>query len=303
MIGSRACRMPMDRHFASLRGSPGLLWDSLPARCISTRQQRLRNPDCRPRRAGETSCFAISDDLFASCGRKKRRLWDPQTGAQLWTAAVKDLVLSTSFAQHDGAVILATRANKMVSFDTRTGAQLPDWAFFDMNENEDENMVNPSLVINPNPDELAAAYQDGDLVVFNPFDGRQIADVETSAHVLVASPDGRTLATGDGNGMIQLFNFKTLKLLYRVYMYDDDIRTIAFASNSLRFFDIGSNLCDIWEPTVLVRNRDPDDTISEPYSDEVPRPALLVDYRSGNNDLTITAICEHSSGNWIFTGQ
>lgn len=302
-------------------------------------------------------CFAIRDDLLASCGRKKLVLWDPQTGAQLWTASLNDLVLGTSFTQDDDAVMIATRGNKMLSFDTRTGARLPDWSYFDMNNSEDDALVNrkqpthisisselnllaiayrqrpisfwdlednswlshfhkgdpnvypgPLLVgvtINPNPDlELAAAaYQDGDLVVFNPFDGQQKASVEASAHVLVSSPDGRTLATGDGNGMIQLFNFETLRLLYRVSMYDYDIRNLAFTSDSLRFFDIRSNQCNIWEPTVLVRGRDVDDTTSEPYSDEVPHPALVVDCKSLGNEETITAICEHHSGGWIFAGR
>lgn len=300
-------------------------------------------------------CFAAGYDLLASCGRKKLVLWDSQTGSQLWSTAINDLTLNTSFTQNDSAVMIATRGNKMVSFDARTGARLPDWAYFDMNDNKDESMINrrqpthislsselnllavayrhrpisfwdlednswlshfykgdpnvylgPLLVgitINPNPDlELvAAAYQDGDLVVLNPFDGRTQASVEASAHALASSPDGRTLATGDGNGMIQLFNFETLRLLYRVSMYDHNIRNLAFTSDSLRFFDIRSNHCNIWEPTVL--GRDPDDTTSDPYSDEVPHPALLVDYKSLSNDMTITAICEHHSGNWIFGGR
>ncbi|KAK7967453.1 NACHT and WD domain protein [Apiospora aurea] len=90
----------------------------------------------------------------------------------------------------------------------------------------------------------AASYQDGDLVIFNPFDGQQQAVVATSAHVLASSPDGRTLATGE-----------------------------------------------------------PDDAVREPISDEIPHPALLVDYKPLSEDSTVTAIFEHPSGKWILGGR
>lgn len=301
--------------------------------------------------------FAGNEGLLASCGRKRLVLWDTQTGAQLWHTEVDVHILSMSFNAEDTAVMLATRSNRICSYDITTGSQLQATVFFDMSDQEDESIahqrppthisISPELnvlgvayrqrpisfwdlednswlshfhkgdpgqypgpllvglTINPNPElELAAAsYQDGDLVIFNPFDGQQQAVIEASAHVLVSSPDGKTLATGDGNGMIQLFNFETLRLMYRVSMYDYDIRTIAWTSDNLRFFDIRSNQCNVWEPTVLVRNGDTEDTASEPYSDEVPRPALLVDYKALSENLTITAICEHHSGNWIVAGR
>ncbi|KAK7751911.1 hypothetical protein SLS62_006212 [Diatrype stigma] len=161
------------------------------------------------------------------------------------------------------------------------------------------------LTINPNPElELAAAaYQDGDLVIFNPFDGQQRAVIETSAHALVSSPDGNILATGDGNGTIQLFDFTTLQLLYRVSMCDYDIRRIVWASDNLRFFDIRSNQCNIWEPTLLVRNGERKDATPEySYSPDVSRPALL-DYKPMSESLMITTICAHPSGNWIIAGR
>lgn len=160
------------------------------------------------------------------------------------------------------------------------------------------------LTINPNPElELAAAsYQDGDLVVFNPFDGQQRAVIETSAHTLASSPNGRMLATGDGNGTIQLFDFTTLQLLYRVSMDEYDIKAIRWTSDSMRFLDIRSNQCNVWEPTLLVRNKDSTYAPAECDSDEVRRPAL-VDYKLMSESLTITAMCEHPSGNWIIAGR
>ncbi|KAK7996347.1 hypothetical protein PG991_015814 [Apiospora marii] len=260
-------------------------------------------------------CFAGGSELLASSGRKHLNLWDPQTGARLWTASIKNLVLSISFNQTDTAVLLATRGNKLASFDAQNGNPSDEAAFFDMDEREDKNIINKrppthvsfcselnllgvayrqrpisfwdlednswlghfhkgdsdvypgpllvGLVINLNPElELAAAsYQDGDLVIFNPFDGQQQAVVETSA------------------------------------------MAIAFTSDSTRFFDIRGNQCNVWEPTVLMRNGEPDDSMSEPISDEIPHPALLVDYKTLSEDLTITAVCEHPSGRWVLGGR
>ena len=162
-----------------------------------------------------------------------------------------------------------------------------------------------ALTINPNPElELAAAwYQNGELVTFNPFDGRRVASVETSASILASTTDGRTLATGDGSGVVQLFEFETLRLLYKVSRYDFGIRTILFAPDNLRFFEIRSDHCNVWEPTVLVRKGEQNDDLGELYSDEIPQPALLVNHQLWSQDLSITALCNHHSGDWILAGR
>ena len=161
------------------------------------------------------------------------------------------------------------------------------------------------VVFNPNPELslVAAAFNDGDLVIFDPWSFSQIALYKTAVHVLAASPDGRTLATGDTRGTINLFSFETLRLIYHITAYEYDIKALVFASNSLRFFDIRGNNCNAWEPSVLVRKDSSDDCSSQPYSEEIPPSALFVHSKVWNEDRTITAVVDHHGGDLLFCGR
>lgn len=161
------------------------------------------------------------------------------------------------------------------------------------------------VVFNPNPELslVAAAFNDGDLVIFDPWSFSQLALYKTAVHVLAASPDGRTLATGDTRGTINLFSFETLRLIYHITAYEYDIKALVFASNSLRFFDIRGNNCNAWEPSVLVRKDSSDDCSSQPYSGEIPPSALFVHSKVWNEDRTITAVVDHHGGDLLFCGR
>lgn len=119
-----------------------------------------------------------------------------------------------------------------------------------------------AFVFNPNPDIslLAASYQQEQLVVLDPWTQEEQVIIKFGAHVLAASPDGKTLAAGDGSGAIQLYDFETLRLIHRITASDYNVNAMVFASNSLRFIDIRNDHCNIWEPSVLVRQIDSSDT-------------------------------------------
>ncbi|KAH0559298.1 hypothetical protein GP486_004190 [Trichoglossum hirsutum] len=162
-----------------------------------------------------------------------------------------------------------------------------------------------ALVVNPNPEInlLAVSYQDGELVIYDPWSQQQQASVNASAQILAASPDGKTLATENGCGTIQLYDFETLRLIYSITTEDHYIRALAFASNSLRFFNIGGSHCNIWEPSVLVRRVEPEDNYSEPCSDDAPNIAQVASSKLWDDSLTITAIVDHHSGDFVFCGR
>lgn len=112
---------------------------------------------------------------------------------------------------------------------------------------------------------LAAAYLDGDLVVFDTNDGSVKSKVLANAQVLASSPEGRTLATGDSSGTIQLYDFESLRLLHRIKSDDFTIKSLQFSRDSCRILDIRASQCQIWDPTVLVRQETEDeasDTVS-----------------------------------------
>ena len=116
----------------------------------------------------------------------------------------------------------------------------------------------------PNSCLLAASYSDGDLVLFDISVGKVCAVTVANAQTLACSPDGHTLATGNSSGTIQLYDFETLKLLYRIQSQDDGILQLAFSGDSLRLVDIRGSQCLVWDPPVLMREayEENSDTVS-----------------------------------------
>ena len=162
-----------------------------------------------------------------------------------------------------------------------------------------------SLVFNPNPDVslLAASYQEEYLVVLDPWTQEQQAIFKTVAHVLAASPDGKTLAAGDGGGTIQLLDFETLRLIYRITASDYNVVSIVFTNNNLRFFDIRNDHCNIWEPAVLVRQADLGDGQSENVSEEILSGPHIAGTNMWDDDLSITAMVDCWEGDFLFCGR
>jgi WD40 repeat protein len=104
------------------------------------------------------------------------------------------------------------------------------------------------FIFNPDPDAslLAALYHDGDLLIFDPCELAVKTQLQTDAQILACSPDGRILATGNDTGTIQIFEFGSLSLMYKVIASDYSIKSLAFSSDGLRFLDIRGNQCNVW---------------------------------------------------------
>lgn len=163
-----------------------------------------------------------------------------------------------------------------------------------------------ALVFNPNLDLslAAAAYQDGTVLVFDPWTQKRYGDSGlVSSSVLASSPDGTILASGDHAGVITLFDFETLRVLYRVSSLEHNIRQISFSSTGLRFYDIRGDRCSVWEPSVLVRRNDEGDDSSFGFSEEVPMGPEVTTNRTVDDDLAITKMVAHHSGDYIFCGR
>ena len=161
-----------------------------------------------------------------------------------------------------------------------------------------------SLVFSPAPntDSLAAAYEGGELIVFNPVEGDIKATYKSyaDAQTLACSQDGRTLISGDSSGTIRIFDFEffdsqNLKLLYVIHGRGDNIIALAFCGDNLRFVDIRGPQSNVWEPAVLVR-QDVGEGTSDVISiglQETPMPTSV--------DV-ISAIALEPEGNFIFCG-
>lgn len=155
-----------------------------------------------------------------------------------------------------------------------------------------------ALVFNPNPNIglLAASYLDGQLVLIDPFNDDELESLRADCHTLAASSDGRLLAGGTGGGTIQIYEFDTLRLLYRVKSSNFYIKQLAFRRDSLQFSDIRGSHCNIWEPALLLR-----DSLGDESSDGTS--TSFVDVVTTDTKPKISAMVLHPKGEVVFCGK
>ncbi|KAK4197921.1 hypothetical protein QBC40DRAFT_99201 [Triangularia verruculosa] len=151
---------------------------------------------------------------------------------------------------------------------------------------------------------MAVAYQDGDLVTFDPWTLQQKHTHHLNAHTIAASPDGQTLAAGDSECVITLFAFDGLRQLCRIESMDERIMGIVFASNNLRFFDLRGNTCNVWEPAVLIKKNLTDDGSSDVTDDYFTTTSSnLVCTRTFEGSNEITVMAQAGDSNFVFCGR
>jgi WD40 repeat protein len=162
---------------------------------------------------------------------------------------------------------------------------------------EPSTHVVSAVVFNPNINIalLAVSYLDGELVLLDPFTDQELESFRANCHTLAASPDGRLLAGGAGSGIIKIYEFDTLRLLYQVKSSDIYIKQLAFSRDNLHFADIKGSQCNIWEPAVLLR--DLIDDSSEGTSTSV------IEGVAQETKIKISAMILHPNGEVVFCGK
>lgn len=163
-----------------------------------------------------------------------------------------------------------------------------------------------ALIFNPKAEVqlVAAAYDDGEIVAFDPWTQRKRASVNANTAVMQGSRDGTILVSGDGIGKITLYDFETLKVLYNINSYESIIRGFAFSSDGLRFFDVRGDHCNIWEPPVLVRRAEMNDGSSIGPSDDASIAAPpTVNAKIYDDDRAITTMAAPYGFDVIFCGR
>lgn len=141
---------------------------------------------------------------------------------------------------------------------------------------------------------LAATYTDGDLAIYDTLEGRLVESAAAvNAMLLASSQDGRTLAGCDSKGNLTLFEFETLRLLYRV-RFDTSIipKGLAFTADNHRFIEIRGDQCRVWEPTVLLRQDIAEDELSDTVS--VATGPQETSYQEVNRNYISAIACSKS---------
>jgi WD40 repeat protein len=163
---------------------------------------------------------------------------------------------------------------------------------------ETSTHVVTALAFNANPDIslLAVAYLDGDLALLDPFANEQLECFRANCQTLCSSPNGRLLAAGGANGIINIYEFDTLKVLYQVKSSSTYIKQLSFAKDSMLLADIRGAQCTVWEPEALLR-----DPISEDSSGITS--TTVVDTISMEAKAKVTAMVVHHNTEVIFCGR
>ncbi|KXX78477.1 Vegetative incompatibility protein HET-E-1 [Madurella mycetomatis] len=150
-----------------------------------------------------------------------------------------------------------------------------------------ETALDPVLALqfnpNPNIELLAVSYLDGDLAIVDPFEDIEIERRRVICHTLAASADGRLLAGGGGGGVIQIFEFDTLSLVYKVKTSDLWIKQLAFSQDGLNLADLRGSQCNVWTPPILLGGPIDDDV-------SVDTSNTYVDAPNSGKDAKITAL-------------
>lgn len=147
---------------------------------------------------------------------------------------------------------------------------------------------------------LAAAYSDGDLVLFDTSEGIVKETIVANAQTLASSAEGRMLATGDSLGTIQLLDFETLKLLYRIRLEEYGLKSLAFSGNNRHLLDIRGSHCRVWDPMVLYHQN----VNEQPTGFFLPSTASqTIKCDTDENLVLITALACHENGEIFFCGK
>lgn len=149
---------------------------------------------------------------------------------------------------------------------------------------------------------LAASYTDGEIVVFETFSHKVSARTVANIHTLSSTADGQILACGNSAGVISLYEFESLRLLYRISSEGYGIRGLAFSTDGHRLLDIRGSFCRVWDPPVLVSiKQDGEDH----NSDTISISTTPQDYDLGNTEQSkqITTLLALQVYNKIVCGR
>lgn len=163
-----------------------------------------------------------------------------------------------------------------------------------------------AIALNPNEDIGfgAAAYLAGDVVVFDPWTQEKIAEVpDIFAVELTSSPDGNLLASGSARGAITVFEFETLRTLYRINSDTSPVRAISFNATGNRILETRSDRLNVWEPSVLVRRSRVGDESSISASDDYGGTLQETTLRISDDARDISSLLALEPNHYIICGR
>ncbi|KAI0376958.1 NACHT and WD domain protein [Hypomontagnella monticulosa] len=194
---------------------------------------------------------------------------------------------------------LGYRGGAVCLWDLQT-RELVGWAL------DEENKLASILLFNPNPDTnlLLVIYSNHDLSLYDSWSGNLVQCYKTSTDMGIlsaaCSPDGRTLATIDTRGRLQIWDFESLTLLYHVLCPATSFRILEFTSDGSSIVDATDSSMRVWSPSSLVRKNIEED---QSVSDSAVHLAAIEGQYELLRTSRITSLCAHPSLSIAFLGK
>lgn len=110
------------------------------------------------------------------------------------------------------------------------------------------------LAWHPGGKSVIVLYRNGAIVCFDLADATTRAVFNTGAATMAVSPDGRLLVTADSAGGLSLWSMKRLRRVYALPP-GSHVDAVTFSADSKRIYDLRQSVCNIWEPSILIKHR------------------------------------------------
>lgn len=196
-------------------------------------------------------------------------------------------------------IALGYIAGTVCIFDISSGG-LVCWARDDQIRSMSALLFNP----NPNINLLLVIFEDHGLALYDAFSGELVSmrGRPSTTGVLSAccSSEGRTLATMDTLGVLRIWDFEALNLLYHVSTPTGFFSILNFTPDASEIVDVFDSGMRLWGPGVLVRKTNEEDySISEEATN---LPPIEGEYELSRASK-ITALCVHPVLPMVFVGK
>ena len=141
-------------------------------------------------------------------------------------------------------------------------------------------------------DSILILCQNTKLVEWQLYEEERVEYDHLNAREMTISQDGNLLLTSDNMGVISVWTFPRLHLLYRLLNRDELIRDLTFSPDGQRFYDTRGSICNVWEPAALVRS-DEYNLEDQPSCAESCTATELVISNDESSQIQVTALaCE-----------
>ena len=237
------------------------IWDPATGRCITS----VQNPVNRPR--PHTIVFTEDNRqvLVATDDRKVRALnLDSQDAAWEITAEINEHAFESTFVNSptcmalspDGVNVVLGYRGHPVSVWELQGPELVGHCLRVLDNTVHSNASHSwgeviHVTWHPYSGEVIGLYLEGVVFRWHPYHD-ETYEIRTGANSISISQNAKCLATGDPNGVIQLYSLANFKLVYQ-FASQDPVFDLCFAPDSRRLYDVRGSYANVWEPAALLR--------------------------------------------------